>query len=312
MDAGLNSLLLHVFLEGMPIRAGRKDNREEVECRFFLELGKRHFHDFRQIDAILEIRQSAQVVVIFELLELLNPKRCPDLVNAVVIPEGNHIVAVGVPLMAIVGQRGHPMRAQIFQTLGDFIDFSGDHTPLTRGQILIGEEGKTTDIAIGSGIDAFDNRTRRMRGILDHEDVIGSGEVEDLLHVTRVSSVVHDDESLGLGCDLFDDIRQRDGWVLQGGDIGEDDIRAGVEDGVGGGNKTERGDDDFIPGPDAECQAGHVEGIGGVGYCDGVFAVGGDGKVALECFGDFSHSEPFGFEDVEYGLFFFRAVSEIC
>ena len=276
VDAGLDAVGFHVVLEGgAAVSLGEEDGRYVSSGD--AGVASEGYDDFGgEVGAVMGDDFAAALVVGGEFFELFDAQGGADFVDAVVVSQLNDVVGVGVAGVAVVGEGGHAVGAQEFESGGDFVGVGGEHAAFSRSQVFVGEEGEAADIAPGAEGFAFQGCSRCVGCIFDDGEVVLAGNLEDGGHVTGVAGVVHDDDGFGARGDGCLDGCGGDGEVVGAGDVCEYDAGAGVEDGVGGGDEGERGDDDFIAGADAEGDAGKVEGFGGVG--DGE-AVGGGGEV---------------------------------
>jgi len=308
VDAGLDAVFFHIVLEdGAAVSCGKKDWADvgSGDSGMVCE-GDGEFR--RDVGAIVGNDFAAALVVGGEFFELFDSQCGADFVDAVVVSQLNDVVGVGVAFVAVVGEGGHAVGAQEFEFGGDLSGVGGEHAAFASGKVFIGEEGEAADLTPGAEGFTLQAGSRAMGGVFDDVQVVLLGNLADGGHIAGVAGVVHDDDGFGARGDAGFYGCGGDGEVIGAGDVGEGYTGTSVEDGVGGGDEGEGGDDDFIAGPDAERQAGEMQGFGGVG--DGE-AMGGAchlGEGLFELGGDFAHGKPFGMEDGEDGGVFVRVV----
>ncbi len=284
VDTGLDAVFFHIVLEGGAVVSCGEEDGGDVgggDAGVTVE-GDGEFGG--EVGAIVGDDFTTALVVGGEFFELLYSQCGADFVDAVVVPQVNDVVGVGVPGVAIIRQGGHAVRAQQFEPGSDLIRMGGEHAALSGSQVFVGEEGEAADITPGAEGFALQCRTRTMRCIFDDVQVVLPGNLEDGRHVAGIAGVVHDDDGFGARGDVSADGLRGDGEVVGAGDVGEDHVGAGdvgedhagagVQDGVGGGDEAQRGDDDFISRPDAESNASQVQRFGGVGDGEAVWGGG--------------------------------------
>ena len=317
VDAGLDAGLAQVDHEGLALDPGGEEDGEDVVGGLALFRGGE-----RQADAQLlqggeglpvgMDQVAAALVVVGELFQLLQAEGGADLIDAVVVAEVQHVIGEVVALVAVVGQAGHAVGALEADGLGQIVIIRHEHAAFAGGEILVGEETEDADLAPGAEGFTVQETAGGMGDILDDGQVVPLRDRHDFGQAAGEAGVVHDDDGFGAGGDGGLDGGGVDGQVVGAEDVGEADVRAAMQGGVGGGDKGEGGDDDFVTGADAEGEAGQVQAFGGVGDGEGVFGAGEGDEFGFEVLGDFTHGEPAGADDAEDGCFLFGAEIEIC
>jgi len=308
VDAGLDTGGFHGVLEGGAVGTFRQENGHEVAGRNSGMIGEGDGEPGGKMLAQQSDDLAPALVVGGQFPELLNSQRCPDLVDAIVVSQRDHIVGVGMPGVAIIGQGGHAVRAQQLDFCSNLVGIGRQHPAFSRCQVFIGEEGKAADIPPGAERFALQARPRAVGGILDDVQVVSPRDLEDGGHIAGIAGVVHDDDGFGARGDAGGDGCRGDGEVVGTSDVGEDHTGAGVEDGVGRRDEGERWDDNLVAWANAEGYAGQVQGFGGVGDAEAVRAAGELGEVVLELSGNCTHGEPLRVEDGEDGGVFVLVV----
>jgi hypothetical protein len=83
-------------------------------------------------------------------LELDPAEGGADLVDAVVVAQGDDVVGVGVAVVAVPGQGGHAVRAQQAQAFGQVVVGGEQHAAFAGGEVLVGEEARSSRCAPGA------------------------------------------------------------------------------------------------------------------------------------------------------------------
>src|SRR5207244_2175130 len=117
-----------------------------------------------------------------------------------------------VATVTIPGQTRHPVRAQQFDALSQFVIICGQHAAFTSGEIFIGEKAKAANIANAAtpfedplATPAWPMARQRhpaagpwsMRHVLHHIQPMPPCQRHDALHVTGIAAVMHHAETLG-------------------------------------------------------------------------------------------------------------------
>lgn len=251
VDAGLDAVFLHKILEGGAAVTLWEEDGADVGGRDAGVIAEGDGELGGEVCAVMGDDFAPALVVGRELFELLDSQSSANFVDAVVVTEVDNIVGVGVASMAIIGEGSHPMRAQKLEFGSEFIRAGGKHATFSGCEVFVGEEGEATYITPGTKGFAFQGRAGTMGSVFDDVEVVLFGDIEYGGHVTGVAAIVHDDDGFGAGGDAGCDGGGGDGEVIRAGDVSEDYLRSGVEDGVGSGDEGEGGDNDLIAGTDA-------------------------------------------------------------
>ena len=132
----------------------------------------------------------------FEPPELDEPDRGPKLVESIVEASRDDVVGVSMPAVAGPGERGHAVRAEETDPAGHLVVVRDDHPAFAYRQVLIREEAETPDISERPAHPPVPGCTGCMRGILDHDQLMTTSNVEYGIHVAGVTPVVKDENRL--------------------------------------------------------------------------------------------------------------------
>src|SRR5512132_1363060 len=108
--------------------------------------------------------------------ELHEPDGRPHLVEPIVVAARNHVVAVGMSLVAGPRQSRHAVRTEKTHTLRQLLVVGDDHAAFSDREILVGEEAKAAEVPERSAHLVSPAGTWCMCGVLDYDEPsIGRG-----------------------------------------------------------------------------------------------------------------------------------------
>jgi hypothetical protein len=143
------------------------DDREQVVRRDRV-FPRRHraAHDSGERGAIPGVQLGATRVLLVEPLEPMHAERGARIVEAKVEPQLDDVVAAGVAAVLVPAQRGHPVRPQ---------------APDPLGQVLVGEEAERGGVAERADVPRADPGADGVRGVLQEQQPVAAGELAERL-----------------------------------------------------------------------------------------------------------------------------------
>ena len=176
----------------------------------------------------------------------------------------------------------HAMHRQLPDALGQAA-VAADHGPAITGgpQVLGGEKAEAAGIPPASHRAPGPASAAGLGAIFDHPQAMAQGDGVDALHVHRPAKEMDRQQGAGGGGDGRLDaieIEQIAGWIH----VHEHRRGPHGADGLGGGEKAERGGDHLVSRADLQGPQGQGEGIGAAVAADGVGDGAGRSEAGLE------------------------------
>ena len=242
------------------------------------------------------------LVLLDQARKLDEPNRCADLVEPIVEPGKNDVIAGGVAPVAVPGERGHSVRPQKPQLFRQLLVAGDDHPALPDRKVLVGEEAEAPNLAERAAHAAIEARARRVRSVLYDRKPMPVGDLGDCVHRTWKAGVVQGDHCLRSRCDGGGDVLRVEVELVGTDDVTEDRLCPGVDDRVRGGDEVERRDDDLVSRLATHCEQGQMERGGPVGDRDRVRSAAKGRELALELLHPRAHAPPARADGLEHRI----------
>ncbi len=243
----------------------------------------------------------------FEAPQLVEAERRLD-VHHVVLESGNrHVVARASGLReALPGLPVHSVELQERGLLEDGFVLGHDHAPFPGRHVLVGVEGEHRRRREGPDPPALVLRADGMRGVLEHGDPAGGGELEDRIEVRRLAHEVDRQDHLRSRREPLLDLLDPD---VQSGrvDVREDGPGAAVDDRVERRHERHGRRHDFVARADSEREERDVQARGRRGDRHGIAAADVLGERGGETLDLRPRRDPAGGERIEQLLDFLGA-----
>ena len=156
------------------------------------------------------------------------------------------------PLADLHRVGGTPLVAERPAEIRQPVVVGDDHAALARRDLLVGVEAEHPDAAESADRLVLETATDPLAAVFDQRQFIFRTERGEIGHSGRVAEHLDADDRLGTLGDLpfaaFEAHVERAGIA-----VNEDGRRAGVQDTVGRSDEAERGRDDLVTRPDAQC-----------------------------------------------------------
>ena len=264
IDRGLNAVLVAQAVAHGLAGLGLHQNAHEVARGARLVVPA--VGDAESLDVVEQLAVARdQLAPAFDLRAQASEARPDDrraqVVEAVVEADLDHVVAHGGAAMAVHGRRGHPLRAQAADPLGDLVGVGAERAALPHAQDLVRKEREAAGQAVGAELLRAVVGPGSVGGVLDQGQAPALAELGEIGDLDRIARPVDRDHGLGaLGDERLDRFRVHVQVVaLATDDVAEDGPGAAVADGVGGRDEGERRDDHLVARLDPRGDAGEVE-----------------------------------------------------
>src|ERR1700674_5772064 len=210
----------------------------------------------------------------FQTLELAGAKRA--------VQFGDSIVVAQLFVLTPIAGFGAALIAKFPGEHGKVRIICDDHSTFAGGNLFIGIEAKDARVSERSHFAAVELRAKGFASILDDEELVTPGNLEDFVECRGTAEGVHHDDCTSAQGDGFFDPGRIEIQRL-GIDVNEDRHGALVKKNIGDGDESKRRDDDFIAFGDAQSAYTEMEGAGSGIHGDGIrsAAVTGDGLLEL-------------------------------